>query len=132
MKHTSDHDFAFRFDRRYRALARAFGITEVSAFVDVGDSAFDARYGPWRVHTPLSNIESVALTGPYRMLKTAGPARYSVADRGLTFASNAERGVCLQFVEPVRGLDPWGLVRHPNLTVTVADPEGLARRLDPH
>ncbi len=130
MTHESSQDFVFRFERPYRALARLFGITQKSAYVRVSDGRFEARFGPWRVRTPLSNIDSVSVTGPYQLWKTAGPARLSIADRGLTFASNAARGVCLQFVEPVRGLDPFGLVRHPNLTVTVDDIAGLAALLN--
>lgn len=129
MTRSSGAEFAFRFDPTYRALARPFMITESSACVRVGDGAFAARFGPWRVHTALSNIGAVSVTGPYGLLKTAGPARLSIADRGLTFASNASSGVCVQFVEPVPGLDPFGLLRHPNLTVTVADVAGLIRLL---
>jgi hypothetical protein len=129
MTRSSGEQFSFRFDPAYRALGRLFMITENSAYVRVGDGAFTARFGPWRVHTALSNIAAVSISGPYRMVKTAGPARLSVADRGLTFASNASSGVCVQFREPVRGLDPFGLLRHPNLTVTVADVAGLTRLL---
>lgn len=130
MTPSSDAEFAFRFDPSYRVLARLFGITERSAYVRVGNGAFTARFGPWRVHTPRSNIVAVSVTGPYRMVRTAGPARLSIADRGLTFASNASSGVCLRFGEPVRGLDPFGLLRHPNLTVTVSDVEQLSRLLE--
>jgi hypothetical protein len=49
----------------------------------------------------------------------------SLADRGLTFASNGRSGVCPRFKQPVRGVDPLGIVRHPGLTVTVDDAEGL-------
>jgi hypothetical protein len=65
-------------------------------------------------------------TGPYSLIKTIGPAHLSFADRGLTFATNSERGLCIRFATPVRGLDPLGLVRHPAVTVTVADCDGLA------
>jgi hypothetical protein len=34
--------------------------------------------------------------------------------------------VCLLLREPVLGIDPAGLVRHPGLTVTVADREAFA------
>jgi hypothetical protein len=37
--------------------------------------------------------------------------------------------VLISFSAPVRGLDPLGLVRHRELTVTVADVEGLAALL---
>jgi hypothetical protein len=94
--------------------------------VEVGDEAFEARFGPWRVRTPLSNITGVDVTGPYAFWKTGGPARLAVTDRGLTFASNGDRGVLVLFETPVRGMDRFGLLRHPELTVTVADVEGLA------
>ena len=60
------------------------------------------------VATPLANIVEVAITGPYAFVKTAGPARLGITDRGLTFATNGQRGVLLQFAEPIRGMDPWG------------------------
>lgn len=89
-----------------------------------------ARFGPWRVSTPLANVVGVALTGPYAFYKTAGPARLAITDRGLTFATNGDRGVLICFATPVRGLDPLGLLRHPELTVTVAEPERLAALLE--
>ena len=94
--------------------------------MEVGDEAFEARFGPWRVRTPLTNITDVDVTGPYAFWKTAGPARLAITDRGLTFATNGERGVLIVFATPVRGLDPLGILRHPELTVTVADVDGLA------
>ena len=71
----------------------------------------------------------MAVTGPYAFLKTAGPARLAITDRGLTFATNGDRGVLVSFRTPVRGLDPLGLLRHPELTLTVCDVDGLAALL---
>src|ERR1700693_985826 len=124
--------FAFCFARTYYLPARAFGIVPMTAFVDVGDRELDARFGPWRVSTPLANITDVAVTGPYAFLKTAGPARLAITDRGLTFATNGDRGVLISFRTPVRGLDPLGILRHPELTVTVADVDRLAELLHAH
>jgi hypothetical protein len=121
--------FAFRFARTYRLASRAFGVTPETAYVDVGDGELDARFGPWRVSTPLTNIADVELTGPYALWKTAGPARLAVTDRGLTFATNGDRGVLISFRTPVRGLDPLGVLRHPELTVTVAEVGRLAELL---
>ena len=121
--------FAFRFAPAYRLPARAFGITPTTAFVDVGEAEFDAHFGPWRVSTPLANIADVAVTGHYALLKTAGPARLAITDRGLTFATNGDRGVLISFRTPVRGLDPLGILRHPELTVTVAEADRLAQLL---
>lgn len=117
-------EFSFAFDSRYRTVARLFGVTEANARVVVSDASFDARYGPWKVSTALTNITGLQLTGPYNFLKTAGPAHYSFSDHGLTFASNGRHGVCLEFRVPLHGA-PFGLIRHPNLTVTVADCPGL-------
>jgi hypothetical protein len=81
------------------------------------------------VTTDLSNIRSVRVTGPYRWVRTAGPARLGLTDLSLTFASNGQRGVEINFVERVRGIGPFGLLRHRSLTVTVDDFEGLAALL---
>jgi len=121
--------FGFAFAPAYRSVARAFGIGPATAWVDVGDRTLAARFGPWRVSTPLANVSDVAITGPYAFWKTAGPARLAVTDRGLTFATNGDRGVLISFRTPVRGLDPLGVLRHPELTVTVADVDALAELL---
>jgi hypothetical protein len=118
--------FGFAFAPAYRLFAGAFGIGPTTAWVDVGDRTLDARFGPWRVSTPLANISDVAVTGPYAFWKTAGPARLAITDRGLTFATNCDRGVLISFSNPVRGLDPLGVLHHPELTVTVADVDELA------
>jgi hypothetical protein len=118
--------FEFRFAPTYRLAARPFGITPGRAWVQLDDEQLVANYGPWRLRTTLANIRRVAITGPYRLYRTAGPARLGITDGGLTFASNGEQGVLLTFREHVPGIDPLGLIRHPALTVTVADVHGLA------
>jgi hypothetical protein len=121
--------FPFRFAPSYRRLARLFGVTPERAWVEVGAEELTARFGPWRVRTQLHNIASVEATGPYAFLKTAGPARLSITDRGLTFATNGDRGVCISFHSPVTGIDRAGRIRHPELTVTVLDVDGLLKEL---
>lgn len=125
--------FPFRFDPVHRALALLFGVTPGRTGVEIVDGRLVARYGFWSVSTPLSNVAGTETTGPYSTLKTVGPAHLSLADRGLTFSSNSERGLCISFHEPVPGLEPTGRLRHPGLTVTVADVDGLAAALaGPH
>lgn len=119
----------FDFDRRYRVAGRVFGVTPRSAFVELEGDRFTARFGPWRVDTPRSNIRSASVTGPYSVAKTIGSAHVSFSDRGLTFATNDRSGACLTFRSPVTGIDPFGAIRHPGLTVTVADPEWLVDAL---
>jgi hypothetical protein len=121
--------FAFEFDPLHRRMSRLFGVSVGSAVVSLTATEFDACFGPWRLSTPYTNIRDVAVTGPYQLIKTIGPPRLSISDRGLTFATNSRAGVCLNFRSPVRGVEPTGHLRHPNLTVTVADPQGLAEAL---
>lgn len=117
--------FGFDFDARYERVARRFGITPANAWVEVADGLLRARYGRARLCTELSNIKAVAITGPYRFLKTAGPARLGITDLGLTFASNGRRGVLISFHRRVSGIERLGLLRHGELTVTVNKPEAL-------
>jgi hypothetical protein len=121
--------FSFAFDPAYRPLSRVFGVKPENAWVEVSDDALVARFGPWRVKTPVRNIVGMAITGPYRYYKTAGPARLAITDRGLTFATNGRRGLRISFAEKIGGLDGLGIIRHPELTVTVADVDGLERAL---
>jgi hypothetical protein len=115
------HMFPFRFDPAYAILARNFGITGRSASVYLTPKMFAATYGPWKFQTALENIRAASVTGPYRYWRTAGPARVSLRDGGLTFATNSVAGVRLDFFDPVPGIDPFGAVQHPNLTVTIRD-----------
>ena len=124
--------FEFEFAAAYRAAALPFGVTPRTAYVDVGDGPsgeLRVRFGPWSLRTPLSNVASVQRTGPFAFLKTAGPAHLSFTDRGVTFATNGEAGLCVQLHEAVRTLDPTGRLRHPGATMTVRDVEGLRRLL---
>lgn len=121
--------FDFSFDSLHRVVALPFGITPATTGVDVEDGRLLARFGLWRVSTTLTNVEGTQVTGPYSPFKTIGPAHLSLADRGLTFATNATGGLCIRFREPVPGIEPTGRLRHPGLTVTVADLDGLAAAL---
>jgi hypothetical protein len=122
----NDRVFGFRFTTPYRLAGLPFGVRPSNCEVRVGDGLLTARFGPWHVQTTLDNIADVSVTRPYTYVKTAGPAHLSLADRGLTFATNGDSGVCVIMREPILGIEPFGLLRHPNLTVTVADCGGLA------
>jgi hypothetical protein len=121
--------YTFAFAGAYRAPAFVFGTTPRNCWVELRDHELVARFGPWGLRTPYANIAAVEITGPYAFWKTAGPARLGVTDRGITFATNGERGVLITFHRPVRSSGPTFLLRHPELTATVADVEGLAREL---
>lgn len=127
--HPDARVFPFRFTTAYALAARPFGVTPDRARVVLTPTTLVAHYGHWALETDVPNIVAAEIDGPYRFLKTAGPAHLSLADGGLTFASNGDRGVCLQLRMPMRGMEPFGILRHPNLTVTVADCEGLVEAL---
>jgi hypothetical protein len=117
--------FEMAFDPRFRLSLAALGVTPATAHVTLTPDRLVACFGPWVCHTAPSNVRAVSLTGPYHWHRAIGP-RLSLADHGLTFGTTTTRGVCLQLRNPVPGIDPIGLIRHPNLTLTVADPQRFA------
>lgn len=121
--------FDFAFSRGHAAAALPFGITPATSSVEVGPQWLLVRYGPWRLVTPRSNVTSAQLTEGFSFIKTAGPPHLSMTDRGVSFTSNGDRALCLEFAEPVPGIDTTGTIRHPGATLAVADPEGLAAAL---
>jgi hypothetical protein len=121
--------FAFAFDPAHQAASLPFGVTPATSFIRVTESDLWVRFGLWSVRTPRANVIGYELSGPYTFVRTAGPARLSFADKGLTFATNHRAGVCLRFAQPVRGIDPLGVIRHPGLTLTPADRDGLVAAL---
>ncbi|KAA1373655.1 hypothetical protein [Aeromicrobium fastidiosum] len=126
---TDTHRFEFDWQPSYRHAARLFGVTPRRAWVKVGDGRLIVRFGGWTLTSALDNVAGTDVTGPYAFVKTAGPPHLSLADRGITFATNGERGLCVSFREPVPGIDPTRRIRHPGATITVADVDGLARAL---
>ena len=117
--------YPFRFTRGYRLAGLPFRVTPGTAHLELDPDELRVRFGPWRLHTPRSNVAGAERTGGFAFLRTAGPPHLSLADRGVTFATNPDQAVCLRFVEPVRALDPTGWLRHPGATVTVADCDRL-------
>lgn len=121
--------YRFAFDQRFAALLKLLGVRPRRAHVTIGEHSFEARFGPWLVTTPLSNIRQVSLTGPHSPLKAIGP-RFSPTTRSLTFGSNADRTVRIEFHRPVPGMEPLGIVKHPALSVSVAKPNALRDQLE--
>jgi hypothetical protein len=121
--------FAFAIDPTMAYFSRLFGVTDDNAWVEVGDSEVVAKFGPWVLRTPRKNVAGATVTGPYAWAKVVGGPRLSFRDRGLTFATTTRGGVCIRFKEPVGGVFPVPLLRHPGLTVTPDDPEGLLEAL---
>lgn len=123
--------FRFHFTTAYRLAAAPFGVTPNTTMVEVTDQDFCIRFGPWVLETPMDNIVGCQSTGPFSYIKTAGPAHLSLADHGLTCATNSERGLCVRFAESVPCIDPLGRIRHPAVTVTVERVDELKKLLQP-
>ncbi|WP_404352739.1 hypothetical protein LG324_07275 [Phycicoccus jejuensis] len=121
--------FDFAFDPRYRIAGLPFGVLPATTWVEVGDGRLRARFSWWSLDTSLANVAGVEQSGGYAFVKTAGPPHLSFTDRGVTFATNGERGVCVSFHRPVPAIDPTGTIRHPGATFTVADPDGFEAAL---
>ena len=115
--------FPFRLGRRTRPLLRLFGVTGETPVVELDDE-FRARFGAFAATTPVTNIASWRIEGPWRWITAVG-VRRSLRHGDLTFGGTHRGGVRVDFREPVRiaGL------RCPALYVTVEDLEGLATAL---
>ena len=117
--------FDFSWDTRYRLAGLVFGVRPANAWVEVDATDLRVHFGKWRLRTPLTNIASTELSSDFAFLKTAGPPHLSLADRGITFATNGRVAACLSLHEPVKGIEPTGRIQHPGITLTVADPAAL-------
>ena len=125
----STRRFPFRFAAAYRLPALAFGITPLTAWVDVDDDELRVRYGPWSLRTPRANIATAKRTGDFGFLRTAGPPHLSFTDTGISFCTNGDDAACVTFHEPVPAIDPTRTIRHPGATLAVADVPGLLAAL---
>ncbi len=94
--------------------------------VSVSADRFRATFGRWSVDTPRSNVIGCAVTGPHRWWTAVG-LRLSFADDGITFGTNHDAGLCIEFADRIPKV--IGLRDHSSLWVSVADPQGLAAAL---
>lgn len=119
----SEGRFPIRVGRRSRPLLLLFGVTSNNAWVDL-DGVLDSRFGFFRIATPIENVVSYRIEGPWLWLTAIG-VRMSLRHHDLTFGGSPHGGVRLNFRRPVR----LGPLRIPALYVTVDDLDGLATAL---
>jgi len=115
--------FPILLGRKSRPLLRLFGVQGGNAYVDLGDE-MDARFGWARLRTPVSNIESWRIEGPWLWITAIG-VRRSIRHQDFTFAGTPRGGVRMDFREPVHAMG----FTIPALYVTVQDLEGFAAAL---
>jgi hypothetical protein len=104
-------------------VVRLFGATTGTAHADVGDEV-DIRFGRFRFRTPISNLASYRIEGPFIWIKAIG-VRMSVRHHDVSFCGSAHGAVRIDLVEPVR----WGLFRVPAVWVGADDLDALAAEL---
>jgi hypothetical protein len=110
--------------RKSRPLLRLFGVRNGNAYVDLGET-LDARFGWAGLQTPVTNIKSWRIEGPWLWITAIG-VRMSIRHRDLTFAGTPRGGVRIDFHERVKTMRVF---RVPALYVTVEDLEGFAAAL---
>ena len=115
--------FPIRIGQRSRLLLRLFGVRTGNAFVVV-DEGLDAHFGFFRIHTPVTNIVSWRIEGPWHWITAIG-VRRSVRHGDVTFGGSHRGGVHVDFRNPVH----FGRLRVPALYVTVEDLQELAAAL---
>ena len=118
--------FPYRLDKRWSPMFAALRIKRTDGVTLTDDGMLRATFGFLNVETPVANIDHTEVTGPHRWYTAVG-ARLSLADDGLTFGTNHELGLCLEFVERIPKV--IGFRKHSTLWVSVADPDGLADAL---
>jgi hypothetical protein len=117
--------FPIAIGRRSRGLLRGiFGVRPEVAYVDLGDD-LDARFGYGRLRTPVSNIRSWRIEGPWLWITAIG-IRRGIRDGVFAFDGVHTGGVRLDFRERVPLLR---LFRTPALYVTVVDPKAFTAAL---
>ena len=117
--------YPFRLGARSRPLLRLFGVHGVQdAYVELDETTFFARFGRFDVATPIANLASWQIEGPWRWITSIG-VRRSIRHGDITFGGSPRGGVRIDFHTPPR-VGPF----HPlALYVTVDDLVGLGAAL---
>jgi hypothetical protein len=117
--------FPIEIGRRSRLLLRIlFRVRPETAYVDLGEE-LEARFGFGHLRTPLANVVSWRIEGPWLWITAIG-IRRGIRHGDFTFAGTHHAGVRLDFGEPVPAMR---FFRVSALYVTVADTEGFTAAL---
>jgi hypothetical protein len=89
------------------------------------EGELDVEFGRFRFRTPVANIVSWRIEGPWRWITAIG-VRRSVRHGDVSFAGSPRGGVRVDFRDRVR----WGIFRVPAIYLGAEDLEGLAAELE--
>lgn len=115
--------FPIRIGRRSRPLLLLFGVRGENAYVDLGRDV-DVRFGFFRVTTPLANVISWRIEGPWAWITAIG-VRSAIRHGDISFDGTHTGGVRMDLREPIR----FGPLRRDAVYVSVEDLEGFAAAL---
>lgn len=121
----SEQFFPYAIDHRFTLVLAPLLVTSKNG-VTVTDTTMRATFGVFSVETSLDNVVGTSISGPHQWFKAVG-LRLSMSDDGVTFGTNASRGVCIEFAERLGPV--IGLRKHSSLWVSVADCDGLVAAL---
>ena len=120
--------FPIRLGARSLLLLRLlWGVKPGLAYAEISDEPdgeLEARFGRVRFRTPLANIASWRIEGPFHWIRAIG-IRRSIRHADVSFAGAAHGGVRMDFRDPVR----WSILRVPAFYVSADDLEGFAAAL---
>ena len=118
-------EFPIRIHPNLKPILLLFGVHDDGrSKVILADGEFIATFGRFGARTPLANIESWDITGPYNSLRAVG-VRRSIPKPDLSFGGSAHGGLRVHFRERVRA----ARLMNTELYVTVDDLEGLGAAL---
>ena len=116
--------FPIRIGRRSRLfLGLLFGVQPDNAYVEL-DGDLEAHFGRFRLRTPVANLASWSIEGPWLWITAIG-VRTGLRHHDVTFGGSPHGGVRIDFKERV----PFLFFHSPALYVTVEDLGGLAAAL---
>lgn len=119
--------FPIRLGRRSAAILWPWGVKAGLAYAELEDSAgglLRVRFGRVRFETPLSNVASWRIEGPFIWIRAIG-VRRSLRGGDVSFAGAAHGGVRLDFRAAVR----WSLFHVPAVYVGADDLDAFAAAL---
>jgi hypothetical protein len=120
--------FPIRVGVRSRPFLRLlFGVRAGDAWVDLGDGPdgdLEVQFGWSHFRTPMANLASWRIEGPWRWITAIG-VRRSFRHGDVTFGGSPHGGVRIDFRAPVS----WLVFRVPAIYVPADDLEGLAAAL---
>ena len=117
--------FPIRVGARSWGVLRLFGVKrDRPPVVRIGDD-LDVEFGRFRFRTPVTNIVTWRIEGPWQWITAIG-VRRSVRHGDVSFAGSPRGGVRVDFRDRVR----WGMFRVPAVYLGAEDLEGLAAELE--